>query len=219
MANNNYTFYNNRKVDSSSLFNNDVKGVPEDGTIDLHTLTYKTTYPGLVFGIGLPVSVVDKDDFNIGINLDYVSGCPVYPSSSVKGVLRSVYKNKKFVKEIFKTELNDDDINQLETELFAKQNVVFFNAIIKRNKAVKDELIKDFLTPHKEPTKEPTPIKMIRIPEDSEVIFRFFIKDVAINEKTIYSNEILNSFDKTILYVGIGAKTNVGYGNLIGVKE
>jgi len=57
-----------------------------------------TTYPGLLMGSGYSHGIGAIGEFKIGFQLDYVTGLPIIPGSSVKGVIRSVFpiieKNK-----------------------------------------------------------------------------------------------------------------------------
>ncbi len=53
----------------------------------------KTVYPGLLIGTGNPHESGDSsEEIKLGFNLDYVTGLPFIPGSTVKGVLRSVFK-------------------------------------------------------------------------------------------------------------------------------
>lgn len=64
-------------------------------------LFLKTTYPGLIIGGGYVHEVPDCNDaFKLGFSLDYVTGMPYIPSSSVKGVLRAAFSNFDYMKEI-----------------------------------------------------------------------------------------------------------------------
>jgi len=51
----------------------------------------KTIYPGLLLGSGYSHGIGAIGEFKIGFQLDYVSGLPIIPGSSVKGVIRSAF--------------------------------------------------------------------------------------------------------------------------------
>lgn len=52
--------------------------------------------PGLLPGIGYPHEVGYPGEFKLGFGFDHITGLPVLPGSSVKGVLRSVFPQFKF---------------------------------------------------------------------------------------------------------------------------
>jgi len=52
--------------------------------------------PGLLPGIGYPHEVGYPGEFKLGFGFDHVSGLPLLPGSTVKGVLRSVFPQFKF---------------------------------------------------------------------------------------------------------------------------
>ena len=68
----------------------------------------------------------------------------------------------------------------------------------------------DYITPHKEPLKNPVPLPFLKIKPN--VIFKFqFIFPESIMSG-VKSENVKNAFLKIINTIGIGAKTNVGYG-------
>lgn len=62
----------------------------------LQELKLHVQNPGLLPGIGYPHEVGYPGEFKLGFGFDHVSGLPVLPGSSVKGVLRSVFPQFKF---------------------------------------------------------------------------------------------------------------------------
>ena len=54
-------------------------------------------YPGLVTGIGISHEANIKGEFQLGIHLDYTTGLPVIYGSTVKGVLRSAFKEENLL--------------------------------------------------------------------------------------------------------------------------
>jgi CRISPR-associated protein Cmr6 len=66
----------------------------------------------------------------------------------------------------------------------------------------------DYITPHLEPLKNPKPIKFIKILPNVAFLFQFDLKD----GKLLSKKNKNNLFHKILLTIGIGAKTNVGYG-------
>ncbi len=65
----------------------------------------------------------------------------------------------------------------------------------------------DYITPHLNPLKNPNPIKFLKILPNVKIKFQFYLKDDLINGDL--KKEL---FQKILLDFGIGAKTNVGYG-------
>lgn len=84
-------------------------------------LMFKTTYPGLVIGGGYVHEVPDCDDaFKLGFSLDYVTGMPYIPSSSVKGVLRAAFSNGDYMNDILEI---DELVKELDEEEVMKKKI------------------------------------------------------------------------------------------------
>lgn len=103
---------------------------------------------------------------------------------------------------------------------------IFYDAIIdtEQTRKVKNKyndsvnsciLGDDFITPHKNPLKNPIPIKFIKVMPDVVWKFQFALKD----GKLINKDEKLKLFKEILLDLGIGAKTNVGYGKFEDIKK
>ena len=194
-----------------------------------HGFPLNTTSPGLIIGSGYTHGIASDEDVKTGFYFDHTTGLPLIPGSSVKGVLRSLfglaqknrterYKEEKtaFIREL----LNDEsiDVDALAKEIFEGidartqkplpiyQRDRFYDATIV---AVENgELIQeDYITPHKEPLKNPIPIKIIKVAGGVSFRFDFDLQDSII---TAVQKELL--FAKLLQFSGIGAKTNVGYG-------
>lgn len=69
----------------------------------------------------------------------------------------------------------------------------------------------DFITPHKgNPLKNPIPLQFLKVLPDVSFEFQFILK----GECLINAGTKLSLFQQILLDLGIGAKTNVGYGRL-----
>lgn len=170
----------------------------------------KTVYPGLLVGAGYPHGKLkdSKEDFQIGFYFDYTTGMPVIPGSSVKGVLRSVIEKKDFLKEVFNFEYTQQEFE----DIFKNGEIVFLDAFIvdslNEEKAIFGD---DYITKHYDENdkdwifKEPNPIKFLKILPDVVFEFQFLVK----NEKY---KRFLDVFKEILKEIGVGAKTNVGYG-------
>ena len=178
---------------------------PVYASIAQNSFELQTTYPGLLLGSGNTHALPSLEGQAIlGFHFDYTSGLPEISGSSIKGVPKSAFTCKAYIQEILKDETLD--IEALKKEIF-ENNDVFFDAFIvksgKENKILGD----DYITPHKEPTKNPVPLRFIKVLP--EVTFRFGFK---LSDGLISCEKKLALFQEIILDFGLGAKTNVGYG-------
>lgn len=189
----------------NTVFNNKLDYNKTD--IAKQTLILKTTYPGLLIGTGNPHGTGKSDeDINMGFSFDYVTGQPYIPGSSVKGVLRSHFKNSpEVIKEILEQE--DVAVNALEKEIFDDGNDVFLDAVLYDGDEYGRVMGEDYITPHKDATKNPIPIRIIKILPNVRFEFRFILTDGIIT-----STQKLELFTTLLQVFGAGAKTNVGYG-------
>ena len=205
--------------------------VKDDGFEMKHSFRLTTVYPGLIIGSGYAHGLKNDEDSKIGFYFDHTSGIPTIPGSSVKGVLRSlfgIHKNKKdryekekqdFIRELTgKVELNverlvDDIFEGLTVDNKREQKAksiynrdIFYEARIVKSSGT--TLQEDYLAPHKEPTINPLPIKFIKVSGGTTFEFSFELHDGG----GLTSDEKLKLFFKLLQLNGVGAKTNVGYG-------
>jgi CRISPR-associated protein Cmr6 len=194
---------------------------------ELETFKLKTTYPGLLIGSGYTHDSGEEEDFKLGFFFDYTTGLPVIPGSSIKGVLRSVFPSEKddeekregkreYINEILSKNFSFEEIKKIELEIFEgikdgekmsmKIRDIFYDAEIVEvaGKIFED----DYLCPHGDnPLKNPTPLRFLKVAPGVVFEFRFDLKE------GILTKEGKKSLFKRILSeLGVGAKTNVGYG-------
>lgn len=199
----------------------------------------KTCYPGLLCGVGYhheinkPKDEGDKEDdpevYNLGMYFDYTSGLPVIPGSSIKGMLRSAIEEWDFLADYKPKEektlpasLSDRDVlrKAIIRAVFEGDGLsiydrdIFLDAIpIKVDNKLFGE---DYITPHSKPLKNPNPIRFLRVNPGVTYQFRFILKDhgekLTVDFKTKLFKAIICDF-------GLGAKTNVGYGQFIDVEK
>lgn len=183
----------------------------------------RTEYPGLIIGSGNMHGAGDlgnsDDDVNMGFSFDYVTGQPYIPGSSVKGVLRSHFKNHpEAVAEILNSSgdygASKEDIGNLEKLIFDNSDI-FLDAVVYDGNKYKKLLGFDSITPHKEVTGNPMPIRIIKILPDVCFEFRFVLRDRELNGKKLSSGKLKWLFSELLRTFGAGAKTNVGYGNFV----
>lgn len=77
-------------------------------------------------------------------------------------------------------------------------------------------LATDFITPHKEPLKNPIPIQFLKVLPGVVFRFQFHFEPYNKDGQEVLSTENIRDLFKAILLdIGVGAKTNVGYGQFI----
>jgi len=198
----------------------------------------KTLYPGLLIGSGYTHGLSSDSDVKIGFYFDHTTGLPLIQGSSVKGMLRSCFgfpikgQTDKYMDE--KHQLIRDllqkpeiDVTALAKEIFegidpetAKAKSIYERDIFYEARVIEDKerkeandkkylLSEDYITPHGENLcEEPRPLKFIKVSPEIIFEFSFDLKDTTLataEEKKELFMELTEMF-------GIGAKTNVGYG-------
>lgn len=201
--------------------------VPEE--LAPHAVELQTVYPGMLIGTGISHGFGGKGEAALGLCLDYVTGMPYIPGSSVKGALRSAFAHPEYIKKL----LNDAqvenadslDVNELEAQMFGNplkgkqydvknsEKDTFYDAIVVSEGKL---LATDAITPHRQnpdllELAAPNPITMIRIRPDVKFRFQFCLKESC----GVTPEQKLRIFMKILLDLGIGAKTNVGYGSFV----
>ena len=209
----------------------------------------KIQYPGLVTGIGIDHEAKIEGEFKLGVHFDWTRGMPVVYGSSVKGVLRSWFK------EFYEGDLDADDlmmdifegaydrdveaeknkykdnweekVKKPDNRIYKKRKSIyerdiFFDAVITAPDKKGRILCSDSITPHGDnPLKNPTPITFLKIAPGCKLELRFKLEDTKdMNGNVVFSKEDKrNLFTKILTTIGIGAKTNVGYGQLKDPKD
>ncbi len=204
---------------------------------ELQSLKLETVYPGLFTGSGYAHESTVTGELKPGFYFDYTSGLPCIPGSSVKGMLRSAFPDKEAIKKA-KTEsekekenskesyirslmkaidpiLEHKKIDELVNEIFEENDTrsvyerdVFFDAF---PVSVKQGFLgNDFITPHKDPLKNPIPLQFLKVMPGVTFEFRF-----RLNKGLLETDQKLELFKRILLDLGIGAKTNVGYGQFL----
>lgn len=206
-------------------------------TEDCFELT--TIYPGLLIGSGYNHEIGGKElegELKLGFFFDYTTGLPCIPGSSVKGVLRDacekvdgdyalslirkIYENKKdfilnedyfqkgnkkysdFVLHTFEGKVSKNNFMPL-----AKRDI-FFDAFPFESQNDEGKfLANDHITHHENPLKNPNPVQFLKVL--SQVVFRF---NFRLTNENIPKTVKLELFRQILLDLGVGAKTNVGYG-------
>lgn len=202
-------------------------------------LFFKTQYPGVLIGTGYPHQTgIPTGEIQVGFSFDYVTGAPYYPGSSLKGVLRSIFDNAIhgdndnlylcYIHDILSgTRLEDvkrDILREFVELSFGNEhtsnevlcgNDIFYGGFVV---GYKNDIIGiDSLAPHgTNLTKNPIPISMLRIAPEVNIAFVIDTRNNSSLDQLGFTKEIRCSMYRKILEdFGIGAKRNVGYGNLL----
>lgn len=180
-----------------------------------------------------------KNELKLGFSFDYTTGMPYIPGSSVKGLLRSAFDHKEYMDDILsnispenKPKISDWDIvkksifegyvSSTENQKSVYKRDLFFDAFISGNDKENNNkiLADDYITCHQNkkdekmtPFTEPNPVRFLKVRSGVTFTFCFSLTDSIIDENTTLLAEHKNLLFKQILLdLGIGAKTNVGYG-------
>ena len=191
-------------------------------------------YPGLVTGIGINHEAKIEGEFKLGVHFDYTYGVPIVHGSSVKGVLRHYFEY--FYLEFIAEKISDEDKEKYSTKEVVQDIIedifgsktngnnssksksiynrdIFFDAVIINPDKEDRILASDSITPHLGgPLKDPNPITFLKIASGCTLEFRFKLVDSSINGLRLNAENKKQIFEKILREVGIGAKTNVGYG-------
>lgn len=234
--------FDEKQVKSAISVNTDVVKILSDAKFDVVCMKVQT--PGLLIGSGLAHGLPgSEEDVETGLQFDYTSGLPVIPGSSVKGVIRSAFPTIKEDKEqsneadaeklnyirsliadipeFSSLVLEDNDILELGNQMFnhgdifADALLVGYGTRMKQHGPVKQVLAEDYITPHTGgPLAQPIPIKIVKVAPGVTFAFCFKFNETKIGAKVV-SASMKKALCAAILQdLGVGAKTNVGYGVL-----
>ena len=209
-----------KRLADSKFYSEDYNAVCSG--IELNTFMLKTLYPGLLVGVGYAHGVDSTEDIKVGFSFDFVTGQPYIPGSSVKGLLRSYFAYPEVIRDFLADK--PIDIKALETAIFGygdDEGVdIFFDAVIRRGDKNGNVMGFDAITPHGDDlTKNPVPIKILKVLPDVVFEFSFKLEDSIIGDETVSAKDKEELFKNLLINFGIGAKTNVGYGVLTEYTE
>lgn len=230
------------QVKSAISVNSDVLEVLRSANYSV--VNMRVQAPGLLIGSGLAHGLPgSEEDVKTGLQFDYTSGLPVIPGSSVKGVIRSAFPTIKedkgqsneadaeklnYIKSLIadipefrSLVIEDKDILELGNQMFnhgdvfADALVIGYGTRMKQHGPVKQVLAEDYITPHTGgPLAQPVPIKIVKVAPGVTFAFCFKFSETKIGAKVV-SASMKKALCTAILQdLGVGAKTNVGYGVL-----
>lgn len=204
-------------------------------TDDTFAFELEIIYPGLVTGIGINHEATIEGEFKLGVHFDWTYGMPVVYGSSVKGVLRAWFKEfykgdrdlYDYEMEIFEGQVRDNEaenkkygpswkekVKDTKNRLYSPKSIydrdIFFDAVITAPDKKGRILCSDSITPHGDnPLKNPTPITFVKVAPGCKLEFRFKLVGDIEERKLKF-----DLFKEILTTIGVGAKTNVGYGQL-----
>ena len=187
-------------------------------------------YPGLLIGTGYPHKTKQvRGEIQMGTLFDWTTGAPYYPGSSVKGVLKHLFKiasGDGIEAEECRKELSEriravcPSFKQIQTKEYSKylKDIIFENAGQNRTRPnifydaylvgfrrnafgqQKKILGMDSLAPHEDILKDPIPINMLRILPDVCLTFSMRLNDVKDPDgDTILTSDQLFDLFKNII--------------------
>jgi len=204
---------NNKLICSENLL---FDGIPTPYKDDeMNHFQQEIQYPGLVTGVGIKHETGITGEFKLGVHFDWTYGMPVVYGSSVKGVLRSYFKDFYVPKpgQPNAEDAFEDIFNGRKKSIYERD--IFFDAVLVKADKKGRILCPDSITPHdNNPLKNPIPITFLKIAPGCLLKFRFKLVDTKIGDLLLRKEDKEKLFCKILTTVGVGAKTNVGYGQL-----
>ena len=234
--------FNKDNVRAAIFVNEEVSNVLR--TANFYVVKMKVQAPGLLIGSGLAHGLPgSEEDVKTGLQFDYTSGLPVIPGSSVKGVIRSAFPTikedkeqsneadaeklnyiKSLIADIPKFSalgLEDKDIFELGNQMFnhgdifADALLVGYGTRMKQQVPVNQILAEDYITPHTGGhLAQPIPIKIVKVAPGVTFAFCFKFSETKIGSKKVDADMKMALCTAILQDLGVGAKTNVGYGVL-----
>jgi CRISPR-associated protein Cmr6 len=185
-----------------------------------------TTKSRLIVGLG------GGSALEVSIKLHFIYGFPYIPSSAIKGVLRAYKilkkvnfdfeKYSKFEKEIESGNREDKEIGAF-VRVFGNQqykgDLIILDAIPENFPRLEEDIMNphypDYYNDKKPPTDDqnPRPIKFLTVAKGEK--FNFYFKNSQVY-KEAFETDLKEDLIKAFNYIGIGAKTGIGYGVLDG---
>lgn len=133
----------------------------------------------------------------------------------MEALLKDIFYGKTIKKEIGE----DGSVTYKEVNKSIYDRDIFFDAVITSPDDKGRILCSDSITPHDDnPLKDPTPLTFLKIAPGCELEFRFKLVDSSIELESgtikLCKAKKKELFKLVLTTLGIGAKTNVGYGQL-----
>lgn len=174
-------------------------------TPDLHRATdiqkskadfISSLFPDLVIGSSTELKMIHQLELAIFEGVDF--------PATIKARAKAKAKKEK-------------DADSIVCYLPMSKHDVFLEAFISKGGKGGHILGMDAITPHgNNPLKNPIPLPFLKILPEVEFTFQFFLHDAILDEQNKVSGRLkLEAFNEILITFGIGAKTNVGYGQFV----
>ena len=194
------------------------------------SFSLKTCYPGLLIGTGNPHDISVDAAIKGGFSFDPVTGLPYIPGSSLKGMLRSYFpsgkdqesakEHKEYIGALLEMIRAKEqgsaaiDVDALEADIFENHDIFFGGYPCEYQGS--SLLSMEYITPHnKGKFANPVPISLIKVKPNVSFEFGFIFNDYVENGVVFSAADKLELMKQLILDMGIGAKTNVGFGKFL----
>lgn len=129
------------------------------------------------------------------------------------GAVRDVEAEKKQYGENWAEKVKDPKKRIYKPKSIYDRDIFFDAVIVKADP--ERILAPDSITPHGDnPLKNPTPLTFLKIASGCTMEFRFKLVDSVIDGKKFTAAQKKTLFEEILKTVGVGAKTNVGYGQM-----
>lgn len=132
----------------------------------------------------------------------------------IQSIIGDIYSKEQIImltEDIFETPAYEEGKNRRKRD-------IFMDALIVETGNDHSYIVgDDFITPHKNnPLKNPQPLQFLKVLPNVTFCFTFNLFDSIIDNKMTFSKTQKEKLFKVILSdIGVGAKTNVGYGQLM----
>lgn len=168
-------------------------------------ITAKTISP-LIVGLG------SESVLETGLILDYNSGHPIIPASSIKGILR-LATAIMIAKQNNVTEVSDEELAKLWGNETTRGKIIIFDAIAKLPKYNLDMMnvhYADYYSGNGQPDgqADPNPIKYLVVSEGTIFKFFFLFEEFENYSVSFFENVVTYAFSE----LGFGGKAGIGYG-------
>ena len=185
-------------------------------------------------------------DIGLGFLFDTVTGLPYIPGSAVKGLLRSAFiQNIDYVCALLEdagVSMNAEQLHALEISIFGTAHPHDPQKALKKEESVGQDCFLDAwpispnqkgrlmgienITPHRADDIEydglcsPVPLNLLKILPDVTLQLRYMLKDTILADGLkVDAATKLKLFSSLLCDLGIGAKTNAGFGVLICAED
>ncbi len=119
-------------------------------------------------------------------------------------------EDEMFVGKIVESDnYKDGELQTRQLSIYKRD--IFYDAVIANENGIQKLVSSDFITPHSNPLKDPNPLMFLKVLPEILIKFQFSCHDSHVIDGLTAWHKI-ELFKQLLLDFGVGAKTNVGYG-------